>query len=323
MWGRIIENPKSHGFANPLYTLYMARNTTYTKEMGSKAFGDVRAPGHEKITHGTAAHAKAHFVWKDNGYTGMFTQADNCVIRIANAAAPTKLFLNPTSYGPNMAIKCFRDGTATPSANLQLIWAIDGYNVIPEGVKDSCSNFEVPMSNHCGRRDNITMSLKDVFIKDFDKVSNQSLMLGVSQMATGSQDGSTVDHPDFPFALVFLPNPKLNSIPCDFNNVTSQLQNIDPAEWVGQSLFDVFAVRDPWVSRPAGSPGPQLIGSLVLDSGFVTSMFGDTQLFFRHTFWEEEIETLFSQSATRAEQWLAYAKEWNKEEGAAWYWPYL
>ena len=71
MWGRIIENPKSHGFANPLYTLYMARNTTYTKEMGSKTFGDVRAPGHEKITHGTAAHAKAHFVWKDNGYTGM------------------------------------------------------------------------------------------------------------------------------------------------------------------------------------------------------------------------------------------------------------
>jgi hypothetical protein len=82
----------------------------------------------------------------------MFQQADHCIARIANAAKPSKSRLVPASYNPNMAVKCFRD-QGVESANVQTIWEIDGYDVLPGGKgenKDSCSYFDVPLSNHCG-----------------------------------------------------------------------------------------------------------------------------------------------------------------------------
>jgi len=139
--------------------------------------------------------------------------------------------MSHTSYNPNMAVKCFADGV-TPSGNLQTIWTIDGFDVLPENsagkpaMKDSCSFFDVcylhsprpyssalpltqdsrsvlglrphlqcvgpepnplsifappilytytsqqqvPLSNHCGRRDNISMPLKTLFLGNFAKV---------------------------------------------------------------------------------------------------------------------------------------------------------
>lgn len=329
-WQAIIADPASHGFMNPLKTLIKAADPSYLAAMEGANNGtwDVqREAGHEKITHGVAGHAKAHIRWRANPYSGMFQSAEHCVIRIANAAAPSTSWLNPTAYNPNMAIKCFRDGKATElddlrqSANLQLIWEIDGYNVIPEGLTKSCSYFETPLSNHCGRRANISMTLKDTFIQDFDKVSGQSLMLGVSQMAQAEENGTSVEVPSFPFALVFVPNPKLNSVPCDFKDVTRQLKNLDQAG--GEPIYEIYAVHDPWYSRPAGSPSLSHIGSLVLDSSFVTSAWGDTELFFRHTFWEKERALVWQHNASRAEQWDLYADQHRQHEGAAWYWPFI
>ena len=58
------------------------------------------------------------------------------------------------------------------------------------------------------------------------KVDPNPMMLGVSQMATRMQDGAWVEYVDvnFPYALVFKPDPKLKDVHCDFGNVTSQLQ---------------------------------------------------------------------------------------------------
>ena len=51
-------------------------------------------------------------------------------------------------------------------------------------------------------------------------------MLGVSQMATRMQEGGIIAPVDvnFPYALVFEPDRQLKHVPCDFGNVTSQLQ---------------------------------------------------------------------------------------------------
>ena len=69
-----------------------------------------------------------------------------------------------------MAVKCFTDGGLFDShANLQFIWEIDGYNVIPHGKQQSCSFFDVPLANHCSHRDNISMVLKEAFIGAFAK----------------------------------------------------------------------------------------------------------------------------------------------------------
>ena len=106
----------------------------------------------------------------------MFERAEHCVVRIANAAAPADSFLLPrVSYNPNMAIKCFVNGTA-PSANLANIWTIDGYDVLPADGRGkptrrgSCSMFDVPLSNHCDRRGNVRFALRHGFIPAFNKV---------------------------------------------------------------------------------------------------------------------------------------------------------
>jgi len=239
---------------------------------------------------------------------------------MANAAQPGTLAM--TAYGPNMAIKCLRDGME--SANLQFIWQIDGYAVIPEGKKDSCSYFEAPLSNHNPLRDDIAMALKDTFIGFFDEVDDRSMLLGVSQMATHSQDGSQVDKPNFPFALVMSPTKTLNEIKCDFNNYTSQLLNLNEAGLAGpgKTLYEVHAVHDPATS---GAPTVKHIGSLVLDSPFTTSVFGDTELFFRHTFFGAELDALKAVDEDRAAAWSTYVNDDvnYKQEGANLYWPYL
>merc|ERR1712087_756329 len=84
------------------------------------------------------------------------------------------------------------------------------------------------------------------------------------------------------------------------------------------------AVQDPSKSykEPAGV---EHIGSLVLDSSFTPSTFGDRQLFFRHTFFRNELEGLFKTDPYRAAAWSTYANNQDnyKHEGANIYWPLL
>merc|ERR1719329_2081266 len=158
-----------------------------------------------------------------------------------------------TAYGPNLAVKCLRDGVE--SANMQFIWQLDGYAVLPEGAKTSCSYFEAPLCNHLPLRDNVSMALKKTFVGAFDTLN---------------------------------PAPALNHVKCVFENYTSQLLNLEVAG-SGQVLYEIHAVRDPAVDGPdAGTL--QHIGSLVMDSPFTSSTFGDTELFFRHTFFQEELD---------------------------------
>lgn len=305
---------------NPIKTLYWVSQKAYLMAM-TNTHADIRE-GHKKSTHGIGAHARGHFAWKENEYTGMFQQADNCIIRMANAAAPGTLAM--TAYGPNLAVKCTRDGVE--AANMQFIWQLDGYALLPEGAKSSCSYFEAPLCTHTPLRDNISMALKKTFVGFFDKVDPHSMLLGVSQMASHLQDGSQVGKPNFPFALVLSPTPALNYVKCDFHNYTSQLQNLEASGLAspGQVLYEVHAVRDPSPNGPSAST-LQHIGSLVLDSPFTTSTFGDTELFFRHTFFQEELDVLSAVDADRALAWSNYvgSEDNYKKEGASLYWPYL
>merc|ERR1712048_471012 len=309
---------------NPLQILRTVAQKQYLMAM-TTTHADWRDAGHKKTTHAIGGHALAHFEWKPNEYTGMFQQADHCIIRMANAAQPGTSA--NTSYGPNLAVKCLRDGTE--SANMQFIWQLDGYAVMPAGAHDSCSYFEAPLASHTPLRDNISEILKNTFVSDFNKVDPRSMCVGVSQMATHRQNGTQVMVPNFPFVIVLAPTPALNSVACEFKDYTSQLRNLEAAGFTspGQVLYEVHAVRDPVPDGPTAD-SVEHIGSLILDSPFVTSTFGDTQLFFRHTFFQEELDTLTSTGsagASRAALWSSYinTEEIYKVEGASLYWPFL
>jgi hypothetical protein len=301
LWGQIALDQTKGAFMDSFQTLLTLANIDYLEDMGSSEFGDWRPASHDKITHGLGMHAQAHFVWQENNYTGLFQKADNCVIRVANAAAPGGITMG--TYGPNMAVKCTR--TNAPSANLALIYEIDGYDVHPQGKTKSCSYFEGPLVNHCARRDDIATPLQ-IFVSRFSDVDNRPMMLGVSQMAQYDQDGNDLrTKADWPFALIFQPNPLNNELKCNFSDVTSQLRQLYP----GDTLYKVYAAHDP------GADKVQLLGKLVIDSGFVTSKFGDHQLFFQHTFFNNEVNMLYqANQGGRASEW-GDATWWKNEKG--------
>lgn len=322
LWQKIVADTQPYGYMNPLKTLLEVANPANLWAMGSIE-SDFRSASHEKCTHGLGAVAKAHFVWKENNYTGMFQQADHCIIRMANAAAPGSLAAK--GYGPFLAVKCLRDDAE--AANMQFLWQVDGYDVIPKGLGKSCSYFETPLSNHNGLRDDIAMPLKDTFIKAFQGIDPHSMFLGLSQMGTGAQSGYTpIKKPYTPFALVLKPAEGLNNVECSFDKPISQLLNLESSGLgvPGKTLYEVYAVRDP--SESWTSPAPvEHIGSLVLDSAFTSSTFGDRQLFFRHLFFKDELDLVSKRDPMRAAQWRAYAnnEENYKHEGANIYWPLL
>jgi len=311
LWQKIMADTSSGSFMNALKTLWIIIHPANLWAM-TKTHSDWREPGHEKATHGVGAVAKAHFEWKKNEYSGMFQQADNCVIRMANAAAPGGITMG--AYGPNLAVKCLRDGVE--SANMQFIWELDGFAVRPQGARQSCSYFETPLANHNPIREDIAASLKDTFCKAFQAIDPHSMWLGLSQMASATQKGTAVEAPHFPFALVMKPASGLNEVPCTFNEPISQLLNIDKP----QTLYDIYASRDPCEHACLGSL--EMIGSLVLDTPFTASRYGDTELFFRHVFFQEEIKLV---EPARAAKWSAYANNPNNTEieGAHLYWPLL
>merc|ERR1719343_1500774 len=111
-WGQIIANTEGQTYMHPLQTLARVGNTDFLWSMYNHS-KETRPSTHRKGTHGPGGHAKVHFEWRQNSYTGLFQQADHCIIRIANAAEPAKGvfgYFGKTSYNPNMGIKCFRDG---------------------------------------------------------------------------------------------------------------------------------------------------------------------------------------------------------------------
>lgn len=312
LWGKVMKDTTPGSFMDPAKTVPIIEKSDNLKAM-TKVHSDWRAVGHQKVTHGLGAVAKAHFKWKKNEYSGMFQQADNCVIRMANAAPPTAGF---AAYGPNLAVKCLRDGLE--SANMLFIWELDGYAVRPQGAQQSCSYFETPIANHNPIRDDLAAPLKHFFCPAFQAIDPHSMWSGLSQMAWASQNGTEVT-PHFPFALVLKPAEGLNKVPCTFSEPNSQLLNIDKSK---KTLYEIYASHDP-LKGPTSSL--EMIGSLVLDTPFTPSRYADTELFFRHTFWNDEMKQIELVDPARAAKWSAYAKQKNinEIEGAHLYWPLL
>jgi hypothetical protein len=71
-------------------------------------------------------------------------------------------------------------------------------------------------------------------------------------------------------------------------------------EYTETNLFNVYAWEEP--EELGGKK--QKIGEIILDSEMTTSYYGDTQLFFKHTKFEEDIEA--------HPEWADYVQTWDR-----------
>ena len=167
-----------------------------------------------------------------------------------------------------LRLKFLRDGM--DSANLVAMYSVAG--------QDSWNFFKNNFSNHIPKPPLSTFFLG---IK-FSKASNHVQQVGLSDLALYGEDGVLVSAPKFPYRLNFRPTGKFQFSDSYVHPVTHDLATIP----TGSTLYQVWALDQP--SQLGGQE--RHIADLVLVSDIITSMWGDTSLFFRHQDMAEDLE---------------------------------
>ena len=128
--------------------------------------------------------------WLDLGghpYTGIFKGADSGYVRMSTAMPVDK---NTHKITPGMGLKLLRDGV--DSANLFAMFSMDG--------KDSFNFFEHDWSNHAPEPHDETLIPLEI---QFKTLTEYTQTVGLSDMATYTQDGTKESDPVFPWSLRF------------------------------------------------------------------------------------------------------------------------
>lgn len=225
-----------------------------------------------KFIHGVGATGKVKFI--SNGkhpYTGLFEGATQGIVRFSSAAQAKE----DRGLAPGLGLKMLRDGI--DSGNLVAMFGVNGQ---PEW-----NFFEHDFTTWIGAGE--STKLKVLSCK-FATATKHIQNVGMSDIATFSENGQKVSSPKHPYGLRFAPKPAVKGVfnklhgGKSFAGYDEYLETLKavPANTV---LYDVYALDAP--------DGKQiLIGSLELDGKLITSKFGDEMLFFRHQKMEDDFK---------------------------------
>jgi hypothetical protein len=233
---------------------------------------DFSPPKWKKYLHRRGSVAKVKFIPTENSrYTGIFNGADCGLLRLSLTYKPTK----KRSFATGLALKVLRDGT--PSANVSALYKLDGQGSDYDFFKYPLSNI-VPLG--------LTTPLKLVH-KLFSRVTDYPEEILLDHLGDVDQFGNKETKIVSPRQLFFVPNKDIKSssqkhdVRTDFHNIKS-----------GTKVYSVYAVskekanfnyleyKDSDIQKFLSKSVH--VGDIVTTSGFVSSEFGDTGLFFRH-----------------------------------------
>lgn len=197
-------------------------------------------------------------------YTGVFEGTSQGIVRLSFAKKPDPAS-NVTT--PGMGLKFLRDGM--DSANLVAMVSVDG--------QESWNFFKTDFSNHIPPAGPALIPLA---IK-FSTATTNVQQVGLSDFGRYGELGNEVEDPKFPFKLRFHPTGDIQFSDNYVRPFTEDLTSISK----GSTLYEVWAM-----DKPVELGGTEIhIADLVLVSDMVTSVWGDTSLFFRHQDMAEDI----------------------------------
>lgn len=213
----------------------------------------------QKYIHSVGTVGKVELVLQDNSYSGLFQGANYGIVRISLANEPSADVLNTA---PGLGLKFLRDGVE--SASLVAMYGVEG--------QDSWNIFKNTWTNHIPPVP-ATGALAALGAK-FATATPFIQYVGLSDWAQMGESGMAESVVNYPFKLIFKPTGEI-SFPDEYHGLfTDDLVSIPE----GSVLWNVFAMDAP--TELGGTE--QWIGDLVLRSPLVTSMWGDSHLFFRH-----------------------------------------
>jgi len=224
-------------------------------EMPINKHGKQRA----KAIHSVGSVGKVKFVSKGSNYTGIFEGAKYGIIRISHGLEPAPGIYDP---GFGMALKFLRDGVESATV-------VSRYRNLSQ---KSWNLFAEDLSNHYIGRGflDIQHAVKNA------QASPYISYVGLSNLARYGENGKRIPDTEvnFPYKLVFRPTGKI-SFPDEYHgDLEVDLASIDS----GSVLWDVYA----WDNPTELGGREEQVGSLILTSPLVPSLYGDTKLFFRH-----------------------------------------
>jgi len=229
----------------------------------------------KKLIHSVGTIAQAKWVSTGNHpYTGVFKGADNLFIRFSSAqpVAPND------NMTPGISLKFIRDGVK--SANLMAMYSLSG--------QKSMNFFAHDLTNHVPNLGGDISLPQKALLRAFKKASKWPTMLALSDMASYDQKGNKVAQPQFPFRLVFSPNPSVTAMfpetgNGDFPTDTQQLK-------AGTAVYDVLAEDKPDENNLHYEKSkPVKIGQIILTGVATSTNFGDKLLFFQHQRMDDDL----------------------------------
>ena len=239
-------------------------------------------PTKEKIRTQVGKVAKVQVVFTANEYTGLFQeQSIDGIMRASSQYKPTY-----EDSSPSLAIKLFRD--KVQSANILAMFDSNGQI-------NNVNFFANSLSTHISKIPEFAFGYDYIVTKllhqKWESVTDWQNMVGTSDVAHYKQDGTKITQPKAPFSLIFEPYSDLTKKCLNYNfdkDTYGCLQRLEPET----KMYRIIAVAEPKLRGDIKKEDLKEIGMVVLKSNWTNSKFADTEVTFRHTFWEEEVEVL-------------------------------
>ena len=232
--------------------------------------GDEFPPNRVKVLHPTGVTGLFRFEsYNNHPFTGSLKGTDYGVFRISEVGTVGADKVPSTSAG----FKFLRDGV--DAGNAFSLHAFEGHPDTYNFLKPIYNTHVDLPTNECNL---MTSHAK------LSQVSKHVGNMSVKGLSDFDQYGNFEKNPVWPFKCEFRPND-----PCSFPDEWhgSYLDNLTSGcVYPGHTLFDLWCMEVP---EAYGGYFYQ-IGEIVTTSDLVTSMYGDTKLFFRHVRFEEDLE---------------------------------
>ena len=184
-------------------------------------------------------------------------------------------FTDPLSSGflPGAAVKFLRTGRS--SANFVL------FNELAPLPDNNHNLFAVPLKNHVS--DKITDPTTWAASKKFCQTETCITKVGISDVCKYDQDGNEAENLVFPFKTTFVPTGEVNFKEEPSQSIEEFMEQFDQIE-AGTNLFTVKGHENPDDDEGV------VLGQLILTDKCVSSKYGDTKLFFKHQYIDDDKE---------------------------------
>jgi len=267
-WSRVTADKKRGDYASPKVIFAEDIQTSFWD------FKDEMPAGRVKGIHGVGAVCQFRLdIAHDSPYTGLFAPGpQDGFVRMGGA---TNFDKTKKGYPPGLGIKFARTGVQSGStvALVSLDTAVFNF-------------FKMNFSNHIAPPASVPTK---ALVKKFQQASQCPSQVGLSDMATWTQNGTKVADPKVPFKLFMVPSAEVQrpNTPKDIDDLMGELESFP----VGTKIVTVYACAKgngaAELSPTAGGletacGEPFKLGDMVTTSACTTSAYGDAKFFIRH-----------------------------------------